>query len=49
MELMGDENDRIAFFLEVQKLFKQFLRLLRRQNGGRLVQDYNLCPAVHGF
>ena len=49
MQLVRDEEDGIALLFQVQKLLKQLLRLLRRQNGRGLVQNDDPGPAVHGF
>ena len=49
VELVGDEDDGVALILEVNQLLEQFGRLLRGQNGGRLVENQNLRAAHEGF
>ena len=42
MELVGDDDEGLAVRLHVPHDLEQLVRLLRRQDGGRLVQDQNI-------
>ena len=46
---MGDDHDGFAVIPHTFDHLKQFLRFLRRQNGGRLVQNQDLRSAVERF
>ena len=43
VQLVGDDNDRLAVGLHVPHNGKELVRLLRRQDGRRLVEDQK-CP-----
>ncbi len=48
VELVGDDDERLAVRLHVPHDLEQLIRLLRRQDGGRLVQDQNIrAPEQH--
>ena len=49
VELVGDEDDRIAAFSQVLQLLEQLRRLLGGQDGGRLVQNQNLRAPEQRF
>ena len=46
VELVRDEEDRVALGLELAQVAEQRLDLLRHQHGGRLVEDDDLRAAV---
>ena len=46
VQLVADEDDRLAVRLEAADDPEQLLRLLRRQHGGRLVEDEDVRAAV---
>ncbi len=46
MQLVRDDNDSLAVGAHVAQHVKELVRLLRRQNGGRLVEDQHVGPAV---
>ena len=46
VELVRDDDDGLAVFFHVAQHGKELLRLLRRQHGGRLVKNQNVCTAV---
>ena len=45
VEFVGNKDDRIALFLEVNQLAKELRRFLRGQHRRRLVQNQYLCAA----
>ena len=49
VQLMGDDDDRLAVLFHGAHDGKELLRLLRRQNRRRLVQNENICAAVEHF
>lgn len=46
LQLVGDQDDRLALFLEQLQDLEQRLGFLRGQHGGRLVQDQDVRAAV---
>jgi branched-subunit amino acid transport protein len=46
LQLVGDQDDGLALFLEQAQDFEQRGRFLGRQHGGRLVQDQDVGAAV---
>ena len=46
VQLVGDDQNRLAVVAHTAQHGKQLLRLLRRQHGGRLVQDQDIRTAV---
>ena len=49
VHLMGDDHDGLAVVAHVAQDPEQFFRFLRGQDGGGLVQDQNVGPAVEHF
>ena len=48
-QLMGDEEDRLALCCQIAHNLHQFVNLLRRQDGGRLVENQDFVVAVEHF
>ena len=42
LQLVGDQQDRLTLFLEAAQNAEEVVGLLRRQDGGRLVEDQSL-------
>ena len=49
MELVGDDDKALAVGLHVAHDGEQLLRLLRRQHGGRLIEDENIRAAIENL
>ena len=48
-QLMGDEEDRLALRRQIAHNLHQLVNLLRRQDGGRLVENQDFVVAVEHF
>ena len=49
MQLVRDNDDRLAAIAHSPEHRKEFFGLLRRQHSSRLIQDQNICAAVQHF
>ena len=49
LELVGDDDDRLATFAQTAQHHKQLLRFLRCEHGGGLIQNQNARPAMQRF
>ena len=49
IQLMRDDDDRLAVLFHRAKYLKQLLRLLRRQHCGRLVQNQDVRAAIQNL
>ena len=49
MQLVRDDNHGLAVCLHVAHDVKETIRLLRRQNGSRLIENQNVCSAIENF
>ena len=49
MQLVRDDDDRLAVGLHVAHDGKELVRFLRGENGGRLIEDENVRAAVENF
>ena len=46
MQLVRDDDDGLSIRLHVAHHAEELLRFLRRQNGGRFVENQNVCAAI---
>ena len=49
VQLVGNENNRVPVGAEFLQLYEQLVSFLRRQYGGRLVENQDVGAAVQGF